>query len=365
MVRSAAAFIAVLILPALAFAQQPQGSHTVVDDDTLWDLAQRYYSSPWEWRTIWEANRSDIENPNLIYPGQVFVIPGAPARGQTAEGPPAGGGGQPDQQPGAGRPSGGDPGVRPGQGGPSDGVAPADRRTIFYRQQEPTASVVAMLDREYVAVDADQVYSAPYLGPLLGTPEHLGTLRGFAFEVKRGATFRQFDQVVVDTDAPVRVGDQLRTFRVTKTIPQVGQVVTPTGVLTVTAVDDTTAVAVVSNEYLLMQPGDLVGPLPEYSITAGERAEDVSGGSEAMIMGVAGPQQLNDLGHHLFLDLGTDHGIGVGDEFALYSDAVTSEVRGRLQVVGVTPTSSTARISAMSDDIFHQGVIVRLVRQMP
>lgn len=255
--------------------------------------------------------------------------------------------------------------MRPGQGGPSDGIAPADRRTIFYRQQEATASVVAMIDRDYVAVDVDQVYSAPYLGPLVGIPEHMGTLRGFAFEVKRGNTFRQFDQVIIDTDAPVRVGDQLRTFRVDKTIPQVGQVVTPTGVLTVTAVGDTTAVAVVSNEYLLMRPGDLIGSLPAYSMTAGDRAEDVSGGSEAMIMGAAGPQQLNDLGHQMFLDLGSDHGISVGDEFALYSDAVSSEVRGRLQVVGVMPTSSTVRITAMSDDIFQQGVIVRLVRQMP
>lgn len=359
MVRSAAAFIAVLILPALAFAQQPQGSHTVVDDDTLWDLAQRYYSSPWEWRTIWEANRSDIEDPNLIYPGQVFTIPGTPARDQTAAGPPPGGGDQPGQQPG------GDPGMGPVQGGPSDEIAPADRRTIFYRQQEPAVSVVAMLDEEYIAVDVDQVYSAPYLGPIIGIPEHVGTLRGFALRTDRGSTVRQFHQVIVDTDSPVRVGDQLRTFRVTQTIPQVGQVITPTGVLTVTAVGDTTAVAVVSKEYGRVQAGDMVGPLPPYSVVVGDRAEDVSGGSEAMIMGAAGSQQLNDLGHHMFLDLGTDHGISIGDEFVLYSDVVSSEVRGRLQVVSVMPTSSTARISAMSDDVFHQGVIVRLVRQMP
>jgi hypothetical protein len=363
MVRSAAAFLAVLILPGLAFAQQPQGSHTVVVDDTLWDLAQRYYSSPWEWRMIWEANRSEIDDPNLIYPGQVFTIPGVPTRDQTAGGPPAGGGAEPDEQPGGGEPGGGDPGMGPG--GPSDGIAPADRRTIFYRQQEPTVSVVAMLDREYVAVDVDQVYSAPYLGPMMGAPEHIGTLRGFALQTDRGSTVRQFHQVTIDTDSPVRVGDQLRTFRVTKSIPQVGQVVTPTGVLTVTAVGDTTAVAVVSKEYGRIQAGDLIGPLPPYSVAAGARAQDVSGGSEAMIMGAAGRQQLNDLGHHLFIDLGTDHGIGVGDEFVLYSDAVSSEVRGRLQVVGVMPTSSTVRISAMSDEVFHQGVIVRLVRQMP
>jgi hypothetical protein len=39
MVRSAAAILAVLILPGFATAQQASGSHAVVDGDTLWDLA--------------------------------------------------------------------------------------------------------------------------------------------------------------------------------------------------------------------------------------------------------------------------------------------------------------------------------------
>ena len=41
MVRSAAAVLAVLIIPSFAQAQEPQGTHTVVDGNTLWDLAQR------------------------------------------------------------------------------------------------------------------------------------------------------------------------------------------------------------------------------------------------------------------------------------------------------------------------------------
>jgi hypothetical protein len=84
-----------------------------------------------------------------------------------------------------------------------------------------------------------------------------------------------------------------------------------------------------------------------------------------MIMGFAGTAQLNDTGQHAFLDLGSDHGIGVGDEFVLYSDAVRTDVRGRLQVVGVTPTSATAMVVSLTDDVFKQGIIVRLVRQMP
>lgn len=42
MVRSAAAILALLILPGFALGQQPVGTHTVVGDDRLWDLAVRY-----------------------------------------------------------------------------------------------------------------------------------------------------------------------------------------------------------------------------------------------------------------------------------------------------------------------------------
>ena len=40
------------------------------------DLAQRYYSNPFEWRVIWNANREVVEDPNWIYPDEVIVIPG-------------------------------------------------------------------------------------------------------------------------------------------------------------------------------------------------------------------------------------------------------------------------------------------------
>lgn len=361
MVRSAAAVLAVLILPAFALAQEPQGSHTVVDDDTLWDLAQQYYSDPWEWRVIWEANRSEIDDPNLIYPDQVLTIPELPADDQTttveADPDP---GGDPEPAP--------EPEARPAEPAPDPEADPAgegEYRTIFYRDQEDRPSVVSMMEREYVAVDADEVNSAPWLGPPEGDPEHVGVLRGFAFDTDRGSTVRQFHQVSLDTDETVRVGDRLRTFRVTRSIPQVGQVVAPTGVVSVTAVTDSGAVGVVTQEYERIQTGDLLGPLPEYSMTEGVRAEDVTGGPEAMIMGFANNAQLRDVGQTGFIDLGSDHGVGVGDEFVLFSDAVRTDVRGRLQVVGVQPTAATVRIVSLSDDVFRQGVIVRLVRQMP
>ncbi len=42
---------------------------------TLWGIAAHYYGNGLLWPRIYAANRSKIKNPNLIYPGQKFVVP--------------------------------------------------------------------------------------------------------------------------------------------------------------------------------------------------------------------------------------------------------------------------------------------------
>ncbi len=52
---------------------------TVVRGDNLWDLARRFYGDGTRFRQIYAANASQIRDPNLIYVGQIFVVPkGAP-----------------------------------------------------------------------------------------------------------------------------------------------------------------------------------------------------------------------------------------------------------------------------------------------
>ena len=50
-------------------------SYTVVKGDTLSAIAKRYYGKASLWRTLHEANRDQIPNPDLIRPGQVLRIP--------------------------------------------------------------------------------------------------------------------------------------------------------------------------------------------------------------------------------------------------------------------------------------------------
>ncbi|HKQ71527.1 MAG TPA: LysM domain-containing protein, partial [Polyangiaceae bacterium] len=42
--------------------------HVVQRGDTLWEICDRYYRSPWEWPRIWSYN-PELQNPHWIYPG--------------------------------------------------------------------------------------------------------------------------------------------------------------------------------------------------------------------------------------------------------------------------------------------------------
>ncbi|WP_245435600.1 LysM peptidoglycan-binding domain-containing protein [Microvirga calopogonii] len=55
----------------------PNISTTIVSrGDNLWRISQRIYGKGLRYTVIYGANQEQIRNPNLIYPGQVFVLPG-------------------------------------------------------------------------------------------------------------------------------------------------------------------------------------------------------------------------------------------------------------------------------------------------
>ncbi len=52
-----------------------QRTYTVKKGDCLWNIAKKFYGKGSAYTKIYDANTNKIANPNLIYPGQVFVIP--------------------------------------------------------------------------------------------------------------------------------------------------------------------------------------------------------------------------------------------------------------------------------------------------
>ena len=56
-------------------ASSAKRTYTVKRGDCLWKIARSFYGNGALYTRIYDANTNKIANPNLIYPGQVFVIP--------------------------------------------------------------------------------------------------------------------------------------------------------------------------------------------------------------------------------------------------------------------------------------------------
>lgn len=50
-------------------------TYTVVSGDSLSKIARQFYGSANRWPEIFDANRDQLSNPDLIHPGQVLRIP--------------------------------------------------------------------------------------------------------------------------------------------------------------------------------------------------------------------------------------------------------------------------------------------------
>jgi uncharacterized protein YidB (DUF937 family) len=58
---------------------EPQDQwYTVASGDNLSKIAKRFYGDANQWRRIFDANRDQLENPDLIHPGQKLKIPTVP-----------------------------------------------------------------------------------------------------------------------------------------------------------------------------------------------------------------------------------------------------------------------------------------------
>lgn len=58
-----------------ADAPQEVRTYTVVSGDNLSKIARHIYGHANDWHLIFDANRDQLDNPDLIKPGQVLKIP--------------------------------------------------------------------------------------------------------------------------------------------------------------------------------------------------------------------------------------------------------------------------------------------------
>lgn len=55
----------------------PEPFVIVQPGNSLWRMARRTYGSGFNFTTIYQANRDQIKDPDMIFPGQVLALPSA------------------------------------------------------------------------------------------------------------------------------------------------------------------------------------------------------------------------------------------------------------------------------------------------
>lgn len=335
------------------------GLHTVRTGDTLWDLAARFLADPLRWRTIFELNPAVVEDPHWIYPGEELRIPGAVARVDRV------------------------PTRRAGEdletGGHADGERGKFPAGSVFRQPPdagPGMSALALDQRPPLApVTPDDFHRAP----LLVGPGELGS---------EGVTVRVIEENPLDLRMPTAarknvevvialgslepaVGDSLKAVRRAREEGVHGHVVIAKALLEVNRRWADSARATVVKMYGDYAVGDPVVAVSPYDLDSAARPEPVDAGVTGRLIAFEVPQVLLGPGEFLFLDVGAERGIQLGDEFAVFSraerdgaDVVQADALAVVRVVQVAERTSTGRVISVRDPGMRSGDPVRLIRRL-
>ena len=323
----------------------PEGTelHIIVEGDTLWDLAGRYFENPFLWPQLWDANRY-VENPHLIYPGDPLRIPDLDVI--RPEGVAAG-----DTGPGAGP---GGAGTGPG-GGPG-GVGPGGM---------PGAG--AQGPAFYPAYEEQAIACAGYIGPRENEDMRIvGSEEG---DAKVGLAFADIVYINKGTNDGLNPGDR---FYVQRRVDfgwgLSGAHIVRSGGVVILAAQEKSAMAEVFASCVDMWIGDYLIPfepipvplLPKQAVVT--RMTPETGQMRGEIVNSLDEVASFAEGYLVSIDLGEDDGVVPGNIFTvfryLHPDA-PRKVLGELAILTVQRDNATGRIM-QSYDYMVAGDLIEL-----
>lgn len=333
------------------------GVHTVRRGDTLWDLAARFLSDPARWPDIFQLNPTVVEDPHWIYPGEELRIPGAVARVERM---------RVEQAEDYLRNVDGEAGEYPENSifrQPRDGGGGLSDLQLDARPPRP-------------AVTADDFRRAPVLAPVGGLGAEGSTVRVLSenpLDLALPSAARPYADVVVHLGGlEPAVGDTLQAVRYERREAPWGEVIVPMALLEVKRLWADSARAGVVQLYGDYQAGDPVVAVAPYALDPTLAPEPTDAAITGRVVAFEVEQILLGTGESVFLDVGGDEGVALGDEFAVLSshegDAVEPDVTDALailRVTRVTDATSTARVTSVRDPGTRPGDPVLLVRRLP
>ncbi|MDQ8165631.1 MAG: LysM peptidoglycan-binding domain-containing protein [Gemmatimonadota bacterium] len=289
---------------AAAHAQAPverPATHTVKKGDTLWDLAATYLGDAYQWPQIYQLNKELIKDPHWIYPDQVFRLPGGSA---TA----------PSSLPEPGLPR-------------AEGADAREAMTVFnpdrYRAQRAGPSaLLSTVSR--TAVRSGDYITAPFMWDV-GGPVGSGRLDGTAEPISLALTaslrpIQLREQVLLTMPQGMQPtqGLRLMTYRLGPVIQGQGQVVIPTGVVSIVSASDSThATGTLTHKFEDVFTAQGLVALDTLAMAANVYPTRVEFGIATRVVWVYGSPALVNEGHSVIFAATSAQGLVPGDQLSL------------------------------------------------
>lgn len=332
-------------------AAQDTLEHEVEKGDTLWDLAAKYLSDPFEWEEIYRLNQDVVEDPHWIYPGELLRLPDGRVVQVTEKAP------EPEPEEPAEDPFGGSSifDRNPSQG------ATLSEYSAERVEASPLISVSGFYRASFVADWAE-------LGPRGSTAR---VIRENPLGLEMPPTIsRHADVVLSTTGLQLEPGDTLQAIQRGRELSDGQHVVHSMGLVEVTEVRDDSARARVVTVFGGYEVGDPVVRAEPYRIGDLRRLVPAEEPLTARVLGLEEPQALVGSNARVFLDRGSEGGLSLGDELMVFphrtDDPATANLVDRLgvvRVVRVWPEGSTARVVKTQAVGIRPGVPAVLVRR--
>jgi hypothetical protein len=159
----------------------------------------------------------------------------------------------------------------------------------------------------------------------------------------------------------VKEGDRLVLVRLAESIPGLGRVVVPTGVVRVTGNGGPRRAEIVAQYDAISCSDRLV--LPGEAVEPGAAARSAWTGATGRVVWVGGDALLPSLQHSVIVDLGTVNGVRPGDEVTI--SGAGGDVVATASVVRVTRLSASAMIVRRPQAGVVAGLRARVTRKSP